>query len=300
MSKPVGGDPAQELLMYGANSIKAEIIDMNTMLMVMQDNMHMLTHQAVERFFEWIPLFSLYLERYMLVEEDLIFRWVEGKAGSLKGKLSPAQRMMIRGRIQRELQDVEETQDTFVPHVPAGQRLSALSETVDTLTNDIIMFFEIVSEIVPPILRERCSKSDIVKSRGRIVRHVVEHVGYEDFLALYTRWMPPGDLLEWKTSVLLPCDFKFFSYSTWEKDMDSAHYQIAAGFAERLEEESRDDIEANKQSKMDFERARQTRLQMLQEGLDAEVAEEEEYEDEDDVDESTGFPASEAETVRSS
>lgn len=277
---------AEELVFQGPNSIRAEVIDLNTMLFVMQDNMKMLTHTAVERFFEWIPLFSVYLERYMLVEEDLIMKWIEKKAESLRGELRPSARMVLRGKIQKQIQGIQDVQDEFKPQLPAGERLSRLVDVVHAFTKHIEEYVTVLTTKLPSVITQHWEKGEIDKIKIRIVRHVVAHVGYQDFIALYTRWMRPGELLEWKTKVLFPCDFKFFSYSTWDKDMDFAHYQIAAQFAEALEEENAEAIELNKQSKADFDRALASRQQMEPyeefgiDGLTIEATEEKEYEEE--------------------
>lgn len=257
-----GRDRAEELVLQGLNSIRAETIDFYGMVMVMQDNAKMLTHAAVGRFLDWIPLFGLYLDRYLLVEEDFLFKWVERKVEALKGELRPSARMVMHGKIQKAIRDVQEAQDMFMPQLPPGERLHKLVEIADIFTSLVEEHCVLVSRKLPPLIREHYCKSEIEKARTKIIKHVVAHIGYQDFVVLYTRWMRAGDLLEWKTSVLFPCDFKFFSYATWEKDMDFAHYQIAAQFAELLEEENREAVELNKQSKADFERAVATRQNM--------------------------------------
>lgn len=255
-------DRAAELVIQGINSIRAETIDFFAMVLIMQDNVKMLTREAVERFFDWIPLFALFLERYMLVEEDFIFKWLENNLDPLKGPLRPSARMVMSGKIQKAIRDVQDTQESFMPQLPPGERLPKLVNAATNFTQLVDNYCILVTQNLPQIIRNNFEKSQIEKARMKTIKHVVNHVGYQDFLALYTRWMTPGDLLEWKTSVLFPCDFKFFSYSTWEKDMDVAHYQIASHFAEVLEEENKEALELNKQSKADFDRALATRQQL--------------------------------------
>lgn len=262
---------ADEIVFQGPNSIRAEVIDFNAMLIVMQDNMKMLTHTAVERFFEWMPIFSIYIERYIVVEEDFIMKWIEKKSETLRGDLRPSHRMVLRGKIQRQIQDIQDIQDEFMPHLPAGERLPRLVEAVKTFTRHIEEYLKVISTKLPEVISKHYEKAEIDKAKIRIVKHLVAHVGYQDFLAIYTRWMRRGQLLEWKTTVLFPCDFKFFSYGTWDKDMDYAHYQIASQFAEALEEENAEEVELNKQSKVDFERALANRQEAegLEEDFDA-------------------------------
>lgn len=257
-----GNDKAEEIVLQGLNSVRAETVDFYGMVVVMQDNVKMLTRAAVGRFLDWIPLFALYLDRYLLVEEDFLFKWVERKTEALKGELRPSMRMVVHGKIQKAIRDVQEAQDMFVPQLPPGERLPRLVEIADNFARYIEEHCLLVSRKLPPLIREHYCKGEIEKARAKIIKHVVAHIGYQDFVVLYTRWMRGGDLLEWKTSVLFPCDFKFFSYATWEKDMDCAHYQIAAQFAEVLEEENKEADELNKQSKADFERAVATRQNM--------------------------------------
>lgn len=276
---------AEDMVLQGINSIRAEVIDFNAMLVTMQDNLRMLTHTAIERFFEWIPLFSVYLERYMLVEEDFVFKWIEKKADTLRGALKPSSRMVLRGKIQKQVRDIQDVQDEFMPHLPAGERLPKLVAVVESFNKNIEEYVTLLTTKLPELIQQHYDKGEIDKQRMRIVKHLVAHVGYQDFIALYTRWMKPGDLLEWKTTVLFPCDFKFFSYATWDKDMDYAHYKIASQFAEVLEDENKEAVELNKQSKADFERALASRREAepLEEfemdGLEVEATEEREYDE---------------------
>lgn len=274
---------AEKLVLHGVNSIRAEVVDMNAMVEVMRRNVMMLSHAAVERFFDWIPLFAVYMERYMIVEEDFILKWVERETEEpLKGRLRPASRMVIRGKMQKLVKDVQQVQDKFKPHLPAGERLGLLEDVVARFSDAVVEYVETTS-LLPAVISGAFSKSEIHKVRLKIVKHVVAHVGYQDFLTVYTRWMRPGELLEWKTAVLFPCDFKFFSYKTWERDMDRAHYQIAAQFAERIEQEKAEADEMEAQSKMDFARALASRARMEDEGgVPIVVADEFDFEDGED------------------
>lgn len=275
------GDAATRLVLHGVNSVRAETVDLISMVEVMRRNVTMLSHASVERFFEWIPLFAVYLERYMIVEEDFIFKWVERDGvDQLKGVLRPAARMVIRGKMQKVIRDVQAVQDRFSRHLPAGERLRELEDAVGRFSDAVVEYVDGCLKLVE-VVRAGFSKGEIEKVRFRIVKHVVTHIGYQDFLAVYTRWMRPGELLEWKTSVLFPCDFKFFSYKAWEKDMDRAHYQIAAQFAELIEQEKFEADDMEKQSKMDFARALATR-QRMEGGVPIMVTDEVVCEDEDD------------------
>ncbi|CAN8062366.1 unnamed protein product [Agarophyton chilense] len=276
-------DAASQLIVHGLNSLRAETLDLHSMVYVMHDYRQKLTHRAVDRFFQWIPLFVLYVERYMLVDEHVIMRWVESCGGPLRGSLRQSVRMKARGSIQHHLAGIERLRGSFTPSLPAGERFGSVREQCELFTGEVEAFCNLIQNELVAIVRERMSVSELQKAKLRVVRHVVQFVGYQDFLAIYTRWMRHADLLEWKTTVLFPCDFKFFAYGTWDKDMNVAHYQIAAKFEEFILEENRADEEAAKQTKADFERARASRqtanaLGNL-EGVDVQLAEEEYMED---------------------
>lgn len=245
-----------------------------------------LSHRAVERFFQWIPLFVVYLERFMLVDEHVILRWVEGTGGVLRGALRQSARMKMRGSIQHQLASVQRLRSTFTPQLPAGERLESLRKQCEMFTEEMESFCNLMQNELITIVRERFAEAELQKAKLRVVKHVVQFVGYQDFLAIYTRWMRAADLLEWKMTVLFPCDFKFFSYGTWDKDMDVAHYQIAAQFGEFIESEIRADEEGARQMKADFERARASRQMMNPlgdlEGVQEELEEEEYMEGEDE------------------
>lgn len=256
---PDSSDRAQILIFQGTNSLCAEVIDLNTMLFIMHKFQTVLSHTTLRHFFCWIPLFELYLERYFLVEDSLIFKWLENSHEPLRAQLRPSARMVLRGKIQRSLRDIIELEHSFTPNSPPGEKLHVLADACHQFTESIIQFVSLLCDDLPPIINQRFDKLQIDKTRSKIVRHLVSHVDYQDFLTLYTRWMTPADLLEWKTKILFPCDFKFFAYSTWDKQMDAAHYQIAAQFEETLMAENEEHEKLVQQSKADFERARATR-----------------------------------------
>lgn len=262
IERPQLGDRAAQIVMCGANSIRAEVIDLNSMVVTMSENITMLTHTAVERFFSWFPPFLTYIDRYLIIEEDFIIRPIEEKIDGLKGQLKPSARMFLRGRIQRCMNDLADLQGIFTPSLPAGQKLPDVKNACAEFTKCIVEYWSLVTMLLPPLIREHFSKNEADKLRTRLVKHVVNHVGYKDFLAIYTRWMGNRELLEWKKNVLLPTDYKFFSYSSWDRDMEQAHYFIAAQFGEILLNENAEDIRLREESKADFERARATRLQM--------------------------------------
>lgn len=265
MERPQAGDRGAQAVMCGANSVRAEIIDLNSMVKVMSDNVTTLTHEAVEQFFDWFPIFLTYLERYMTVEEEFIIRPIEEKVDGLRGDLKPSGRMLLRGRIQRALTDLVELQDIFKPYLPAGQRLPQVVAACQLFTDVSIQYWTTVTRTLPLLINKHMNKTESEKLRTRLVKHVVNHVGYKDFLAIYTRWMGAAELWEWKANVLLPCDYKFFSYAQWDREIDEEHYYIAANFGEILDEENREHARQAEENKADFERAQAQRAQMEEE-----------------------------------
>lgn len=246
------GDHGRDLVICGSNSIMAEVCDMVTMLMIMQENSMNLTHSCVERFFEWLPFFGIYLERYFFVEEDVLIRWVINADGPLKGKMRASVRMCFRGKLQKLISDIADLQDKFPRSLPAGERIGLLADAVEDFRKDTTEYFEALSTELPPIINKHFKKADTDKLKSKWVKHVVEHVGTEDFLVLYTRWMPQKDLRDWKTKVLFRTEFKFMAYNTWEKDMDYAHFQIVTTFAEALASETQDDEELKVAKQQEF------------------------------------------------
>lgn len=233
-----GDDNGRNIVLCGANSMRAEVLDMVTMASIMNENMQHLTHAAVERFFEWLPLFGIYMERYFYVEEDVLFKWIVDKEGLLKGSLRASVRMMLRGKLQKMYQDIVDLQSVFVRQLPAGERVGRLMKAVDEFTLQVIEYYKFTVDDLPQLINKHYNKAACNKFHLKWAKHVISHVGTEDFLVLYTRWMKAKDVREWKTKVLLRTDFKFMAYNSWEKDMDYAHFQIAGDFAELLAEET--------------------------------------------------------------
>ena len=252
---PLTADWAHNMAVFGPNSIKREVQDLNIMLLVMEENSKVLTHKAVERFFEWIPVFSDYLERYLFVEEDMFMKWVENKTGKINGKLKLSTRMKLRGTMRLKLLELIKVQDKFTTSLPAGERLHLITEGVKEFTEPVVEYFAPFAETISPIIKENFKKKDVLLQRMKWVKHVTSHVGAQEFLVLYTRWLSKQELLEWKTKVLLPSDFKFRAYRSWQKDMDYAHFSIAKEFQEDLDYENADDMAAQEQARLDFERA---------------------------------------------
>lgn len=263
-----GGDAGRNLVLCGSNSICVEVLDMVTMSYIMDDNMRKLTHSAVERFFEWLPLFGVYLERYFYVEEDVLMKWLVAQEGPLKGKkMRVSVRILVRGKLQKMFSDLVQMHEQFPRQLPAGERIGRLTKAVHEFASLVIEYFQALLEEVPPLINKHYNKNACIKLHAKSVKHVIEHVGTEDFLVLYTRWMKPKDLREWKTKVLLRTDFKFLAYSSWEKDMDYAHFQIVAGFAEVLEAETAEDVESAAAEQAEFRRHKSAARQHLDESL---------------------------------
>lgn len=252
---PLTTDWARNLVIFGANSVKKEVVDLNIMNVVMQENEKVLTHTAVERFFEWVPPFRDYLERYLYVEEDVLIKWIEGKVGKLTGTLRLSSRMKLRGNMRLKLQELIQVQEKFTTSLPAGERLHFATEAVKEFSERVIEYFGQLVEVLPPLVKVNFKRKDALMTRIKWVKHVTSHVGADEFLVLYTRWLSPKELLEWRTKVLLPSDFKFRAYRSWQKDMDYAHFSIAKDFQEDLDFENADDLQQQEQAKLDFQRA---------------------------------------------
>jgi hypothetical protein len=234
----------KNLMLIGVNSIRAELLDLATMMLVMDENAVKLTHTAVDRFFEWLPMFYTYLERYFFVEEDMVIGPLTRIEGPLKGKMRQSSRMVLIGSIQREAKDIIGMQELFLHSLPAGQRIGKLSSEVDIFVTSVIHYLHCACEELSTGLNKQFSKVEIEKIRLKIANYVTSHVGTEEFLVLYTRWMQTKELLEWKARVLLRKDFQFFAYTIWEKNMDDVHFSLVRKFAEKLKAEN-DEAEGN-------------------------------------------------------
>lgn len=270
-------DYARNLLLLGVNSLKAEIVDMLTMATIMEMNSTNLTHAAVDRFFEWIPLFGVYLERYFIVEEDVLYKWLMDEVGQLKGAIKTSNRMVLKGKIQKDAKDILLMQDELPPNLPAGERIHIVVNAVREFKDTVLSYADLLLSEVAPLVKSHFSRTQVEKLKIKWTKHVIDHVGAEDFLVLYTRWMPQRDMLEWRAKVLLPSDFKFLSYSSWEKDVDYAHFQIAAEFAEALYDELKNDDAAGEEEIRRLQKAARDHHQKKHGGID----EEEYYDDED-------------------
>lgn len=273
-----GEDHGRNIVLSGANSMRAEVLDMVTMATIMSENMQLLTHAAVDRFFEWLPLFGVYMERYFFVEEDVLMKWIVAKGGPLKGNLRASVRMMLRGKLQKMYQDIADLQSAFVRQLPAGERVGRLMTAVDEFALQTIEYFRFSLDECPQLINKHYNKAACKKLHLKWVEHVVSHVGTEDFLVLYTRWMKAKDVRDWKTKVLLRTDFKFMAYNSWEKDMDYAHFQIAGEFAEALEDETNAD---DGTSHAEFMRHKSA-VRQHREGLDGSEDDDGDYSDEEE------------------
>lgn len=136
----------------------------------------------------------------------------------------------MRGELCRLLQDVIEAETDFTPNVPAGQRLGGLSALVHEWLAALAAEMQATEKPLAVVLRVRTRPRDVDRLPVKMVRHLVAHTGYKEFLAVYTRWMPGNNLREWKATVLLPFACKFFSYTAWERAVDAAHYLVDAAF----------------------------------------------------------------------
>jgi hypothetical protein len=237
---------SKNLILMGVNSIRAEVLDMVAMVIHMQDKKMNLSHAAVESFFTWIIFFGIYLERYMFVDEDTIMAWIIEKEGPIMGKLKESYRILMCGKIQKRLAEIAEMQAIFPHSLPAGERIGRVALAVDDFAVLVTDYMGSVLAEIPALIDKYYKKTEIDKAKRNIVKYVLEHVGSEDFLVLYTRWLNISDLREWKMKVLMRVDFKYRAYSGWEKDMSFAHLHIASKFADS--DEFADDDAKNKRA----------------------------------------------------
>jgi hypothetical protein len=235
------GAHARNFILCGANSLRAEALDMLVMVFHMEEKMMKLTHAAVDRFFEWIPILGVYIERYMFAEEDVLVEWISEKEGQLKGTMRESNRILMRGKVQKALTDLFDMQDIFLHSLPAGERIGRVVTAADAFANLVIEYVDSILVELPMIIDKHYKKAAIEKEKQNWAKYILSHVGSEDFLVLYTRWMNSGDLREWKMKVLMRVEFKYLAYTSWERNMNFAHFRIASDFEKMMEDEEDED-----------------------------------------------------------
>lgn len=242
------GAHAHNFLVCGMNAIRAEVLDMLAMVSAMEAHKKVLTHAAVERFFAWTPAFAVFVERYLFVEEDVILSQVEERLGRVHGRMRAGARMRMRGGLQKAIRDLDEASETFVPSLPAGERFANLARLAAAVGRATESYTRTFVDILVPLVRGAYSKADIEKMRTRLIKYVVSHVGADDLLVLYTRWMTPRQVARWRAHALFPAEFKFRSYHKWEKNVMLGHFVIPARFADVLKAESAEEEEDTDQA----------------------------------------------------
>lgn len=232
------GAHAHNLLVCGMNAIRAEVLDMLAMVSAMEEHKKVLTHAAVERFFAWTPAFATFVERYFFVEEDIVLTLIEERLGKVHGRMKTSSRMKMRGCLQKAIRDLHETSVTFVPSLPAGERFAGLARCAAAVAQTAQTYTRTFVDVLVPLVRGAYSKSDVEKMRTRLIKYIVSHVGADDLLVLYTRWMTPRQVARWRAQALFPAEFKFRSYHKWEKNVMLGHFVIPARFADVLKAET--------------------------------------------------------------
>lgn len=269
--KEFEGRPGRNLLICGMNAIRAELLDMNMMILAMDTYKHVLTHDVVASFYDWLSAFMHFVDRYFLVEEEVILEWIEKKRGRVKGVMRASARMEHRGRLQKTIQDTEATKSHFTPNLPAGEKFHVLKTAVAGLTDLALEYTRRFMETLTPIVEDTFSRVEIEKIRRKIVKYICERVGAEDVLILYTRWMSPRDLTRWKLLYLIKTPSVYRSFRKWEIDTFEGHFYIVVDFADILAEEGGGNaLEQAKEWMEDLRRANVAREQ-----LDSELCESE-------------------------
>eukprot|EP00171_Calliarthron_tuberculosum_P008811 IDg8811t1 len=234
------GAYGRNFLICGMNAIRAEILDMNTMILAMDRHKRVLTHQIVARFYDWLSDFALYVERYMIVEEDVILQWIESGRGRVKGDMRISVRMEFRGRLRKAIQDVECTHLHFRQNLPAGEKFHILKNVAAGLSRLAVDYTRRFVGALAPVVDNAFSKSDIAKVRCRLTKHIAARAGAAHVLVLYTRWMSPKALVKWKLKYLVKTELVYLSFRRWESNVYDAHFSVVSNFADTLAEEDRD------------------------------------------------------------
>ncbi len=275
--QPEDGAYARNFLICGMNALRAEVLDMMSMVHAMNEHKRVLTHAAVERFYAWLPIFAIYVERYLYVEEDIILKTIVERVGRVHRCMREGSRMQLRGRLQKAIRDMSSTQRVFVRSLPAGEKLFKLADLAELVAEISVEYTTRFVETLAPVVQDAFTRSEVDRMRMKFIKYVVSHVGADDLLVLYTRWMHPRDLGKWKARALMPAEFKYRSYNKWEKNVIFGHFIIPARFTDVLVDETTDDVDQAEQWREDLRRAQSARARL--EAGEYDDQDEEEYED---------------------
>lgn len=226
------------MLRGGINSLRAEVLDMNMIVAAMKTHRLELTHDVIASFFTWFSRLASYIDRYMFLEEDVIFNWLNEIGLRLRGDMRPALRMQLRGRLQKAFHDVLDCEDRFRPNIPAGETFGFLADHVDEVTKLCVTYTEKLMGELAPLIDTNCRRGEIDRIRCRIIRYIMNLEDAEDAIVMYTRWMAPRDLMLWKCKYLVRVERIYTSFKSWEEVMYKEHFEIAAKFADALYEEN--------------------------------------------------------------
>ncbi len=230
--------PGYELLRGGVNSLRAEVLDLNMIVAAMRTHRLELTHDVIASFFIWFSQLASYIDKYMFLEEDVIFEWLSEIGLRLRGAMRPALRIQLRGRLQKAFYDVSDSEDRFRPNIPAGETFSILANHVDEVTKLSVEYTHKLIRELAPLIDEYCRRSEIERVRCRIIRYIMNLEDAENTMVIYTRWMAPRELIRWKCKYLVRVERVYTSYKEWEENMYNEHFEIAAKFADALNEEN--------------------------------------------------------------
>lgn len=227
---------ARDVLRCGVNALQAEVLDMNAMILAMEEHRMSLTHDVVGRFFDWFRYFLEYLDRYMLLDENILFGYAESRS-KMRGDMRRSSRMKLRGQLQKAMHDISCAQDLFRINLPAGEKLGLLVERVQNATMLTVDYTTRFMGALVPLYSEFATRGELDRLRREVIRYIMAQGGGEEDLAMYTRWMGTRELSRWRLRYLVR---HYNAYRTWAQDIYDEHLEISCEFADQLCEENTD------------------------------------------------------------
>ncbi len=228
----------RDLLRGGMNALRAQVLDLNMLCDAMKTYRTRLTHANVASFFDWLGKTLIYFERYIWLEDDIIFNMFLEKGVPIRGAMSPSKRMLLRGRLQKSFHDLYDAHLLFRDNQPAGETFAVIPPLVENLTALTVEYTSKFMLVLVPLIDEHFRRSEIDRTYADLIRYILNHDNTEDNIVIYTLWMNPQELKRWKRKSRSVSYRINKLYSSWEKHIYEDHFKFAALFADKLYSEA--------------------------------------------------------------
>lgn len=232
---PYGTDWALDIFALPQNAIRHEVDNLYTILMAIAQKKQMLTMKDLDRLTLWLTMFRSFVEKYLDLQEMLIYPWIERESKPIVGDLSRQKRGEARNNIFKLLQIVYDTPKMAPGKYPRPLLwyfYPELRKNVDKLVSALLTHLATIENTLPQLLKRIYQPKDSQNMRKDIVDGFHSNPYKREHVVLLGKWLQLPQYRRhyrhWKSENIRGT--RAVSFQEWETLYDRGHGSIVRRF----------------------------------------------------------------------